>query len=60
MLERSVGKHRLGVAARIVHQHVDVGGDRLGVLVSSHIGRGEGRADLLSDAPSRLLVDVGD
>jgi hypothetical protein len=60
VLERSVGKHRVVVAAGVVDEDVDVGNKCLDVCLDGDVGGDERSADLLGRPPSRLLVDIRD
>ena len=60
VLERSVGKHRVVVAAGVVDEDADVGNKCLDIRVDRDVGGDERSARLLGRAPSGLLVDIRD
>jgi hypothetical protein len=60
VLERSVGKHRVVVAAGVVDEDVDVGNERLDICLDGDVGGDERSANLLRRAPAGLLVDIRD
>jgi hypothetical protein len=60
VLEGSVGKHRVVVAARVVDEDVDLGNKCLDICLDGDVGGDERSAYLIGRAPSGLLIDIRD